>query len=336
MTLYPAVVLAAWLGGFGPGVLSTLICALAAGYLEVMPTYSFSINQHGDLLALILFVLIGVMMSAIIDAGAKNEAKLRAMAAERARLMEIEREARFAAESANRMKDGLLAMVSHDLRTPLQGIIGAVQVLRKSRLPAQTEKFLGVIERNARTQERLLEDLIDLSRISTGHLTLNCEYESVRSVVEFVVRSMQPQFDGKHLRVEWTGVGPERTLFIDVDRIQQIVSNLLSNAAKFTPPGGIIRIHLDEGSESQVSLTISDTGIGIHAEFLPYVFRPFHQGETSPQREGLGLGLAIVKDLVELHGGSIEAKSAGPGAGSTFTVRLPVAAARLTCGSGSC
>src|SRR5437870_8479811 len=246
-------------------------------------------------------------MSAIIEARAKSEGKLRAMAAERARLMEIEREARFAAESANRMKDGLLAMVSHDLRTPLQGIIGAVQVLRKSRLPAQTEQYFDLIERNARTQARLLQDLIDLSRISAGRLTLNREYESVRSVVEFIVRSMQPLFDEKHLRIEWTRVGPERILFIDVDRMQQIASNLISNAAKFTQPGGVIRIHLDERSESLISLAISDTGIGMRAEFLPFVFMPFHQGETSAQREGLGLGLAIVKDLVELHGGTVEA-----------------------------
>jgi signal transduction histidine kinase len=318
ITLYPAVFIAAWLGGFGPGLLSCLICAAADDYLNVLPTYSFSTNHYGDMVALFLFVLIGTMMVAVVDSRAKSEAQLRAA-------QKVERDARAAAESANRTKDLLLAIVSHDLRNPLQGILGAVQVLGNLQLPREAQQFLPIIERNARTQARLLQDLMDLSRISAGYLSLSQNYETIRTIVEFTLDSMRPQFLEKKLNVEWTKTGGEKTLFVDIDRMQQIVSNLLSNAVKFTNPGGTIRVQLDERSDSQIELAISDSGIGIHPDFLPHVFIPFHQAETGARRQGLGLGLAIVKDLVELHGGTIEARSAGPGTGSTFIVRLPVA-----------
>jgi len=318
MTLYPAVLLSAWLGGFGPGLLSCVICAVTDDYLNVLPTYSFSVNHYGGQAALILFVLIGAMMVAVIDARAKSESRLRAA-------QETERQARTAAESANRTKDALLAMVSHDLRTPLQGIIGAVQVLRRAPLPRETEQFLPIIERNARTQARLLQDLIDLSKVSAGYLSLDQDFESIRSIIEFTLKSMEPEFAEKHLSVEWTRTGSEKMLFVDGDRVHQIISNLFCNAVKFTPPGGKIRVHLDERSTTQIELTIADSGIGIPPDFLPHIFMPFQQGDTTERRYGLGLGLAIVKDLVELHGGTVEARSAGLGSGSTFIVRLPVA-----------
>jgi len=152
---------------------------------------------------------------------------------------------------------------------------------------------------------------------------LNRQLQSIRSVVEFTLVSMQPKFEEKQLRVSWTKAGRERQFLIDADRVQQIVSNLVSNAAKFTEPEGWISVHLDEDKESHMELTISDSGPGIDASLLPYIFLPFRQGDTRARREGLGLGLAIVKNLVELHGGTVQAQSPGTGAGSTFIVRFP-------------
>ena len=330
VTLYPAVLLAAWAGGRGPGLFACSVCALVA-YRDLL-TVSFNFSRYGDWFALTLFAGIGAMMVFIIDSLGRTkqilEEQSRRLAeetAERARTEERLRSMQEidAAEAANRAKDAFLAMVSHDLRMPLQSVLGAVQVLKRSPLPKEAEHFLPLIERNAQNQARLLQDLIDMSRISAGGLELNRQLQSIRSVVEFTLVSMQPKFEEKQLRVSWTKAGRERQLLIDTDRVQQIVSNLMSNAAKFTELGGWISVHLDEDKESHVELTISDSGPGIDASLLPYIFLPFRQGDTRARREGLGLGLAIVKNLVELHGGTVQAQSPGTGAGSTFIVRFP-------------
>jgi signal transduction histidine kinase len=330
VTLYPAVLLAAWLGGRGPGLLTCSLCGIIA-YRDLLPTL-FNTSRYGGWIALLLFVSIGAMMVAIIDSLAKTKKRLdqqsRRLAEETAERARTEERLRAiqeidAAEAASRAKDTFLAMVSHDLRTPLQSIVGAVQVLHRLPLPKEAGPFLPIIERNAQNQARLLQDLIDLSCISAGGLVLNRQLHSFRSIVEFTLKSMQPKFDEKQLKVSCIATGRERRILIDSDRVQQVVSNLISNSAKFTEAGGNIRVHLDEEKESHSELTISDSGAGIGPELLPYIFLPFRQGDTRARREGMGVGLAIVKNLVELHGGTVQAQSPGIGAGSTFIVRFP-------------
>lgn len=307
ITLYPAVLLAAWLGGLGPGLLACAVCTVAGAYLDLLPMYSFSSHHYGDFAALVLFFLIGAMMVFIIDAHAKAEARVRG-----------------AAESADKMKDTLLAMVTHDLRAPLHAILGAARALGAFQLPQEAVPFIAMIERNAHAQAHLWKDLMDVSQISAGRLALNLQPESIRSIVEFTLDSMQPQFAGKNLHVEYTTNGLERNVLADADRVQQIVMNLLCNAVKFTKPGGSIFVDIDEWNESQTKITIRDSGMGIPPGFLPDIFSAFSQGQIGKSRDGLGLGLAIVKHLVDLHGGTIEARSDGPGTGSAFVVRFLV------------
>jgi signal transduction histidine kinase len=334
VTLYPAVLLAAWLGGRGPGLFTCSLCALVA-YKDLLPLL-FNTSRYSGWMALMLFVVVGAMMVAIIDSLAKTKVRLeqqsRRLAEETAERVRTEERLRAvheinAAEAANRAKDAFLAMVSHDLRTPVQSILGAVQVLHRLPLPKEAEHFLPLIERNAQNQARLLQDLIDMSRISAGGLALNRQLHSFRSIVEFTLKSMQPKFEEKQLKLSWTTAGRERQVLIDSDRVQQVVSNLMSNAAKFTEIGGSIWIHLDDDKESHTEFTISDSGAGIDPLLLPYLFLPFRQGDTDARRDGLGLGLAIVKNLVELHGGTVQARSPGIGGGSTFIVRFPATGA---------
>ncbi|PYS49415.1 MAG: hypothetical protein DMG13_23505 [Acidobacteria bacterium] len=489
ITLYPAVVLAAWLGGFGPGVVCTLASAATASYLFFGPLSSFRVANPGEVATLIVFAGIGLLMSGIIEMLAKANDRLKdlaeklaieveertrsnetlrtvqqivdttipalglddllrdlltsvrialksdtatvlllqedgvhlepvasaglreeleekvavrlgtgvsgrialsesgliiddlsqvdvasiflrkrvtslagvplrtgkrlvgvmhvacilrrsftaddlmilrlvadrvAVAVERARLQEGEHRARTASDAANQAKDRFLAIVSHDLRSPLQSILSAVGVLQSMNLPEEAGGFISRIERNTLIETRLVQDLFDVARISTGKLTLNLQTTKLGSLVEAALESVKPQFDAKNLDVQWTREGPERSLRVDPDRVQQIMTNLLTNAEKFNSSGGWIKIHLDERDSSYVELTVSDSGIGIAPELLPTLFIPFRQADTPQRRFGLGLGLVIVKSLVELHGGTVQVQSAGPGKGSTFTVKLPV------------
>jgi PAS domain S-box-containing protein len=228
------------------------------------------------------------------------------------------------AERANETKDRFLAMVSHDLRSPLQAIMGATQILRARFISREAETFLSLIERNTRLEARLVHDLVDMARISTGKLSVDLQTTYLRPAVEMVIESIQPRLDEKRLSIHWTKLGPDRSVLGDPERLQQIASNLLSNAVKFTSSGGWIDVCLDRKGSSHVELSVSDSGIGMDEKLIREIFTPFRQGETG-ERSGLGLGLAIVKSLVELHGGTVHAHSDGAGKGSTFVVRLPVA-----------
>jgi K+-sensing histidine kinase KdpD len=247
-----------------------------------------------------------------------------ALAIQRTKLTETEHEARLAAEAATRSREMFLAMASHELRSPLQGIMGGLQVLKKIAFSEDANRILDLIERNAQTQSRLVQDLVEMSLISTGHLTLSRLRAPLRPIIETCLQSMQPKFDEKHLNIHWTKSGKEKLLFIDPDRMQQVLLNLLSNAAKFTDSGGWIKLHLDEQNDSQAEITITDSGAGIDPDFLPHVFSPFRQSDTHQRRNGMGLGLAIVKSLVELHGGKIQVRSEGLEKGSTFVICLPI------------
>jgi signal transduction histidine kinase len=215
----------------------------------------------------------------------------------------------------------------------LHAILSAIQVLKnKSHLPSELDPIVSIIERNAKTEARLVQDLLDLSKFSAGKMLLNCERLTLRPVLEAVLECMRPICDEKRLTLYLAHTGPSRVLWIDPQRIEQIAMNLLSNAAKFTDSGGWIEVNLDEGSPSEVVLSVSDSGIGIEKELEKDLFRPFTQGDTPHRNAGIGLGLAIVKGLVELHGGTIEARSGGRGKGSTFVIRLPISSSSRNFG----
>jgi PAS domain S-box-containing protein len=242
------------------------------------------------------------------------------------RLLAAERQARDQAEAANRVKDQFLATLSHELRTPLNAVLGWATILRSgSLLPEKVPVALETIERNARSQTRLVEDLLDVSRIVTGKMQLEIRPVVLATVVEAAVASARLAADAKGVRLQVVLDSRPGTIAGDPERLQQIFWNLISNAIKFTPRGGRVQVRL-ERINSHIELTVSDTGQGIEAAFLPHVFDRFTQWDGTVGREhgGLGLGLAIVRHLTELHGGEVSAISPGPGKGTTFTVKLPL------------
>ncbi len=245
---------------------------------------------------------------------------------ERRRLYQSEQAARVRAEEASRMKDEFLAIVSHELRAPLNAIQGWVKLLREGRLSeAEAARALETIERSAYAQNRIISDLLDVSRVITGKLRLNVRPVEPARVIEAALESVRPAAEAREVRLEQIldhGAGP---ISGDSDRLQQIVWNLLSNAIKFTPRGGRVEVRL-ERVNAGIEIIVSDTGAGIKPELLPYVFDRFRQGDSSSTRRfgGLGLGLAIVRHLTEMHGGTVRAESRGAGQGATFIVRLPV------------
>jgi signal transduction histidine kinase/ActR/RegA family two-component response regulator len=244
--------------------------------------------------------------------------------------LEREQRARRDAESASRLKDEFLMTLSHELRTPLTAIFGWVRMLATKPLSdVERGRALGAVERNARAQTRLIDDLLDVSRAISGKLRLEPRPVSVPDAVRAAIDTVTPAVDAKGIQLDLQiepGMGP---ILADPDRVQQIVWNLLSNAIKFTADEGTIRISVAQAGEG-VEVVVSDSGIGIHPEFVPYVFERFRQADAGTRRRfgGLGLGLAIVRHLVELHGGSVRAESGGEGRGATFRVTLPARATR--------
>lgn len=244
---------------------------------------------------------------------------------EREELLARERLLRGQAEELSRLKDEFLATMSHELRTPLNAIFGWITLLRTRRLDEATQaRALETIERNARSQKRLIEDLLDVSRIVTGKIALELGDVVPRRVIEAAIATMQPAAQAKEVSIVPTFGEMTGTVRGDPARLQQVVCNLLSNAVKFSPPGGRIDVELALSGD-QVQISVTDTGQGIKAEFLPHVFERFRQedGSISRRHGGLGLGLAIVRHLVELHSGTVEAQSDGEGCGARFVIRLP-------------
>ncbi len=244
----------------------------------------------------------------------------------KALLLAQEQKARLAAESANQIKDEFLAVVSHELRTPLNPILGWSQLLQKGHLsPQKTAQALAIIERNAKMQAQLINDLLDVSRILQGKLSLSAQPVDLGYVIRVAMETVQLSATAKSIHLDMALDPSVGKVSGDASRLQQVIWNLLSNAVKFTPPGGRITVRLERvGTAAQVS--ISDTGKGIDPDFLPLVFDHFRQEDASITRKfgGLGLGLAIVRRLVELHGGTIHADSPGEGQGSTFAFKLPL------------
>ncbi|MBS2020700.1 MAG: PAS domain S-box protein [Deltaproteobacteria bacterium] len=246
---------------------------------------------------------------------------------ERRKLLESERLARENAERASAIKDEFLATLSHELRTPLNAILGWAHLLRR-KVPADSELVKGVeiIERNARAQTRLIEDLLDMSRIAAGKVRLDMQPIAPFAFVEAAVEAVRPAAAAKNIELLVELDPSVGSITGDAARLQQVVLNVLSNAIKFTPQGGHVEVRLDR-HERCARLRVIDDGAGIHPDFLPYVFERFRQADSTTTRHhgGLGLGLAIVKHLVELHGGSVAARSDGLGKGATFTLLLPSA-----------
>jgi signal transduction histidine kinase/CheY-like chemotaxis protein len=256
---------------------------------------------------------------------------------ERKQLLDIERTARLEAERTSRMKDEFLATLSHELRTPLNAILGWTQLLKRDQQdPEMLSEAISVIERNVRVQNQLIEDLLDMSRIISGNLRLDVQRVKLPEIINAAMEGVKPTAETKGVRLEKVIdrlVGPVSG---DPGRLQQVLWNLLTNAIKFTPKGGKVRV-LAEGKQSYVEISVTDTGEGIIRDFLPHLFERFSQADGSAKRKhrGLGLGLSIVKNLVEMHGGTVQANSRGEGQGATFIIHLPLHALESSEGEES-
>ena len=282
-----------------------------------------------------LIVGVAAQAGVAIDNARLYEAAQKA-AEERQSLLDSERAARSAAERMSEMKDEFLATLSHELRTPLNAILGWSQVLRtRSRDHVDYLKGLETIERNARAQTHLIEDLMDMSRITSGKIRLDIQSLQPVAVVEAALETVTHAAEAKGIRFERLLDPAAGPISGDPGRLQQVVWNLLSNAIKFTPKGGKVQILL-ERVNSHVEITVADTGIGIRPEFVPHLFDRFRQADASTTRQygGLGLGLSIVKNLVELHGGTVRVASPGEGHGTTVTLVLPVTVVHRSAGAG--
>ncbi|RUS97473.1 hypothetical protein DSM106972_084210 [Dulcicalothrix desertica PCC 7102] len=251
---------------------------------------------------------------------------------EKDELLEREQSARNEAESANRIKDEFLAVLSHELRTPLNPILGWTKLLRARKLDeAKTERALLTIERNTVLLNQLIDDLLDVSRILRGKFTLNAVVVNLESVIQAAIETVQLAANAKSINLQFIQT-TQSSVMGDINRLQQVMCNLLTNAIKFTPNGGDVNIILSEinngdfNTSNYAQITVTDTGKGINPEFLPHVFERFRQADSSITRTfgGLGLGLAIVRQIVELHGGTVAAASEGENKGATFTVQLPI------------
>jgi len=257
------------------------------------------------------------------------------MELERERLLATAQAAQKEAEHANRLKDEFLATASHELRTPLTAVVGWSRMLRTGKLDAENSaRALEAIERNATLQTKLIDDLLDVSRIITGKLILDRRAIELAHVLSDAVNTVRPAADAKHITIVTSFDAETGPVLGDANRLQQVVWNLLSNAVKFTPKNGRIEVGLQRVN-SEAEISVRDSGEGIRSEFLPYVFDRFRQGDGKSTRlhSGLGLGLAIVRQLVELHGGTVNAHSDGPGRGATFKLRLPVLSINSVSGS---
>jgi signal transduction histidine kinase/CheY-like chemotaxis protein len=287
-----------------------------------------------------------LLLFRVVDARVRAERELAAVKdLEAARLrdanerleaaLEREQRARKETEAASYLKDEFLMTVSHELRTPLTAIYGWARVLGTRHMePGQQARAIAAIERNAHSQTRLIDDLLDVSRAISGKLRLDARAVNVADVLRAAIDTVNPALTARKLRFEADFDPATPPVFADPDRLQQIAWNLLSNAIKFTPEGGSVRLALS-ATDTQVEIAVSDTGSGIPADFLPYVFERFRQGDGGSKRRygGLGLGLAIVRHLVELHGGTVTAASNGSDKGATFRVSLPLGPARLDEGA---
>jgi signal transduction histidine kinase len=310
LLLLAGVMFSSWFGGLGPGLLTTIVTSLTIMYAYA-PTGHFVSADLDHIVRLIEFVIVALLITFLNDR--RREAQRRAESAQAQ------------AESANRAKDEFLATVSHELRTPLTAILGWANVFKMEwSNKALSYRALEAIERNARKQQELIEDLLDISRITAGQLHLDTYPIDLADVIEAATEVVRPAMNAKGLRLRTCMPDDSRRVMGDDQRLQQVIWNLLSNAVKFTSDGGVIEVHLDY-TDSHARIIIRDSGNGIDVDLLPHVFERFRQGELLKKRHGgVGLGLAIARELVESHGGSIAVRNVEP-TGAEFTIHLPLA-----------
>jgi signal transduction histidine kinase len=327
-----AVMAAAAYGGWKPGLLATAVGAVTGVYLFVAPYFSLRIEEASEWVAVLQFVLAGVAISWICETLHRERRRLEAKQAElerevkeRERAEAAARESEARLKEADRHKDEFLAMLAHELRNPLAPIRNAVRVLRvRGSKEPELQWGREVIERQVECLMRLIDDLLDVSRISRGKLELRKQRVELAEILQGAVESSRPLIDqhGHELHVTL----PPEPIYLDADvvRLAQVFMNLLNNAAKYTEKGGQIRLTAARQG-SRVSVSVKDTGIGIPADKLPHLFEMFYQMEHALKRAdgGLGIGLTLVRRLVEMHGGTVEARSEGSGKGSEFLVSLP-------------
>ncbi|MDQ3755306.1 MAG: HAMP domain-containing histidine kinase [Acidobacteriota bacterium] len=319
-----AIAITAWRGGALPSLLATALAVLTVDYFFNPPVGAFEASVDNTASAFV-FVMVALLIS-WIDAERKKALR------ERDRSLVSERQARAEAESANQAKDQFLAMVTHELRAPLSVILGWARMLKgaegeqgKSLEEASRVRALEAIERNALVQKQLVEDLLDVSRITTGKFRVEMRPIDLVPVIETAIETVAPTLAAKRIKLHAEYDHEAGFINGDPDRLQQVMWNLLSNAAKFTPEEGHVEVRLERAGMC-ARIVVHDTGAGMAREFLPYVFDRFRQADRvlSRRNGGLGLGLAIVRHLVEAHSGTVHATSAGEGLGSTFTVELPL------------
>jgi signal transduction histidine kinase len=309
----PAVMIAAWFGGLGPGLFATVLGGMIGNYFWGPPLHTLAIVAPHELIHTVVFYAVGIAIS------------LMSRSLERARAHAV---------AANGAKDHFLAVLSHELRNPLSAIVAAESALEESpNLSAEAHRDLNVIRRNAVLQARLIDDLLDVSRVSHGKILLQVETCDAHEVLRHSLDGVRSDAQAKGLSLRVDAAAAKSHVRADPARLQQVFWNLLRNAIKFTPASGsiMVRSHnvVGPNDESIVVVEVQDTGRGIEPRDLERIFQPFEQGSGSDAQRagGLGLGLALCKALVELQGGAIRASSAGRGHGSTFTVELPVGAA---------
>lgn len=310
VVFYPAVLLASVIGGRGPGILALGLGSGIGVWFFVQPQ-GLSIGHPDDLVRLVLFVFIGISI-VLLTGWLRDARQLAAAEAEHA-------------NEANRAKDRLLAMVSHELRSPLVPIMTTASLLRNDpALPNAFRDDLEMIERNARLEARLIDDLLDLTRAAHGKLHAELQPTDACEALRQALATCQPNAEAKGVELSLDRRCTHSVVNADSTRLQQVFWNLIRNAVKFTPAGGTVKVDCQDSGDQRLVVSVSDTGAGIAPADLSRIFLPFEQTEAGCRAGGLGLGLAITKALVDLHGGTIRAESEGRGKGATFQVELPL------------
>ena len=326
---FVAMLIAAWYGGLGPGLLSTLLGALSCAWYVFEPIHSFAIAGHEDQLRLIVFVLLGVAISVAAEtlhATLRRTERMRIDLDERQRMADSLRKLAFDLSEEAHRKDRFLATLSHELRNPLAPMRNALQVMRLAASdPVEVENARRMMERQLVQMVRLIDDLLDVSRISRDKLELKRDPVTLRSMIDAAVESTRPFIEQRRHTLH-VNLPPE-TIMLNMDptRMSQVFANLLSNAAKYTDSGGEIRI---EGrlADGQIVVCVIDNGVGVSPEMVPQLLEMFGQADHTLERAsgGLGIGLSLAKRLVELHGGCIDLRPAPSGRGTEVEVRMPV------------
>ena len=310
--LVATVMVSAWLGGLGCGLLATALATITLDAVMASRWPSFTLSEEA---VARLAVFVALFVSALNLARRRSESRC-------AVLLERERAARAEAEEANRAKDEFVTMVAHELRTPLTAILGWSVAMSDARLGRAADRALEAIRRNATLQARVIADLVDLSRLGRGRLSLQLDTVDLRVVIDAAVDALMVTAGARGVKVVTEVISACPAVRGDAARLQQVVSNLLGNAMKHSDCGTTVHVSLDAvGATARI--VVRDEGHGIAPELLPHVFEPYRQGHGHAAHSGLGLGLAIVHQLVELHGGRVEASSPGVGQGACFTVLLP-------------